>query len=61
MNKIDIFYLTDSTYLDKKNSRRLRSLGGGLRRILLSIKDTEDSITNGEIIENINWVSLTRY
>ena len=61
MNKIDIFYLTDSTYLDKKNSRRLRSLGGGLRRILLSIKDTEDFITNGEIIENINWVSLTRY
>ena len=58
INKVDTFDLTDSTYLLKKNSRRLRSLGGGLRRILLSIKETEESITNSEIIKNLKYYTI---
>ena len=55
INKVGTFDLTDSTYLLKENSRRLRSLGGGLRRILLSIKEMEESITNSEIIKKLKY------
>ena len=47
--------LTDHTYSEKKNSRRLRSLGGGLRKILSLIKGTDAFLKNKEIIKDLKY------
>ena len=49
----------DCTYSDTINPRRLRSLGGGLRRILSNIKREDKSLTNKKIIENLAYSAVS--
>ena len=52
------FDLKDHTYSEAKNPRRLRSLGGGLRRLLSNLKKNDKSLTNKKIIENLAYLTL---
>ena len=47
--------LTDHTYSDYESSRRLRALGGGLRRILLIVKGCDEDLTNKQIIKDLEY------
>jgi len=50
----------DYTYSQAtKNPRRLRSLGGGLRRLLLNVRKNDKSLTNKKIIENLAYFTLS--
>lgn len=62
-NQVGSIRFTDHTYsiqLSKeKTSRRLRSLGGGLRRILSLIKGGDESLTKKEIIKDLRHKILS--
>ena len=64
-NKINEFFekdeknhITDCTYTDVKKSRRLRSLGGGIRRILSIIKKNNNNLTNKQIIKTLQHFEI---
>ena len=54
-NQIQNVTFTDHTYFQVQSSRRLRSLGGGLRRILYLIKMDNSFLTNKKIIKNLQY------
>lgn len=53
------FDLKDHTYSEAKNPRRLRSLGGGLRRLLSKVKEKDKSLTNKKIIEGLAFFTVS--
>ena len=54
-NENEKVIITDHTYSQARNSRRIRSLGGGLRRLLSVIKIDNEFLTNKEIIKNLEY------
>lgn len=54
-NKNEKVIITDYTYSQAVNSRRIRSLGGGLRRLLSVIKKDNEFLTNKEIIKALEY------
>lgn len=62
-NQVGSISFTDHTYSKQlpkeKTSRRLRSLGGGLRKILSLIKGGDESLTNKEIIKDLKHQILS--
>ena len=53
------FDLKDHTYSEAKNPRRLRSLGGGLRRLLSKVKEKAKSLTNKNIIKDLVYSTIS--
>ena len=47
--------LTDHTYYQHESSRRLRSLWGGLRRLLLIVQSDKNKLTNKQIIKDLEY------
>ena len=57
-DQVDKINLIDYTYSQTKGSIRLRSLGGGLRRILSIIKGNSKSLTSKKIIIDLEYFPL---
>lgn len=60
-NQIESINLTDHTYSnlpEGKIPRRLRSLGGGLRRIFSLIKENDNKLKNKDIIKDLKYSTL---
>ena len=52
-DQIENVYLKDHIYSEDKNSRRLRSLGGSLRRMFYLIERSDELLTKKEIIKDL--------
>jgi hypothetical protein len=57
-DQIENVYLKDHTYSEEKNSRRLRSLGGSLRKMFSLIESSDKVLTKKEIIKDLAKASL---
>lgn len=57
-NQVDKITLTDHTYSDHENSRRLRALGGGIRRLLLIVQNNKNKLTNKQIIKDLEYFTI---
>ena len=54
-DQIENVYLKDHTYSEEKNSRRLRSLGGSLRKMFSLIESSDKVLTKKEIIKDLEY------
>lgn len=57
-NEVDKITLTDHTYSDHESSRRLRSLGGGIRRVLLIVQRNKKKLTNKQIFKDLEYFKI---
>ena len=57
-NQVDKITLTDHTYSDHENSRRLRALGRGIRRLLLIVQNNKNKLTNKQIIKDLEYFTI---
>ena len=56
--RYDKITLTDHTSSDHENSRRLRSLRRGIRRLLSIVKNNKTKLTNKQIIKNLEYFTI---